>query len=447
MPTSNLVACRGGLIAEVAPGSAAKELGLHPGDRLVAINGHPLRDALDYQFYLADDHLDLQLERDGEPLHLSTPGVDSLGAHFADAVFDGVRTCRNRCVFCFLRGLPAGMRGSLYLKDDDYRLSAAVGNFVTLTNLDDEDWARLEEQRLSPLHVSVHATEPALRRRLLGNPEAPDIVPQLRRLAALDIRVHAQVVLCPDLNDGADLDRTIGDLLSLHPGVASIAVVPVGLTRYHRLDPALRRFSPAEAERIVRQVRGWRKAARQQLGRGVLYAADELYLLAGLPLPASSAYDGFPQLANGIGLVRLLLDEWRRTRRRLRGSSVGRTAHREGSVPTATIACGVLLAPLLEQLAGELSSLIGERIAVVPVENEFFGPEVTVSGLLTGDDVQRALQGHHLGRVVVLPRAALDAEGRVFLDDRTPVELASSLGVRVEFADDVRGLLAALDAA
>ena len=437
----------GGLIAEVLPGSLAADLGWRAGDRLLAINGHPLRDALDYQYWVEDDEIDVVLERDGERLCFCLPGGQPLGVRFDDVIFDGIRTCQNRCLFCFLRGLPPGMRPGLYLRDDDYRLSAYVGNFVTLTNLREEDWARLKEQRLSPLYVSVHATEPTLRRRLLGNPNAPDVVPQLRRLANLDTRVHAQVVLCPGLNDGEQLDRTIGDLASLYPHVASVGVVPVGLTRHHLPNPLLRRFSSTEAERVVLQVRSWQREMRRQYGRGLVYASDEFYLLSGLPIPSGRAYDGYPQLANGIGMVRLLRDEWLRNRRRWRRVPPAARMSRASSAPSATIACGLLAAPLLREIASELSDLRGERLDVVAVENRFFGGEVTVSGLLTGSDFQRALAGRDLGQVLVLPRTALDAEGRVFLDDLTPGDLSARLGVRIEFASDVRGLLAALDAA
>lgn len=437
----------GGLIAEVVAGSLAAELGWKPGDKLLSVNGRPLRDALDYQYRVQDDELDLLLERDGEVLHFRVAGGEPLGVRFADVVFDGVRTCRNHCLFCFLCGLPPGMRRSLYLRDDDYRLSAYVGNFVTLTNLSDEDWDRFEEQRLSPLYVSVHSTEPDLRRHLLGNPGAPAILPQLERLAALGITIHAQVVLCPGINDGVHLDRTIADLASLSPAVASIGVVPVGLTRYHRPDPALRRFTFDEARQVVRQVARWQRELRPRCGCGLVYASDEFQLLSGLPLPSARAYDGYPQLGNGIGMVRLLLDEWRRARRRWSATWIEHRHPNAYATPAATIATGVLAAPILEAIASELGALRGERLEVVTVENQFFGPEVTVSGLLTGNDFYRVLADRDLGRVLVLPRTSLDAAGRVFLDDLAPSDLAARLGVRVEFADDVRGLLAALDGA
>jgi putative radical SAM enzyme (TIGR03279 family) len=439
--------CSGGLIEEVQKDSVAEELGLRAGDRVVSINGHRLRDVLDYQFHVCDDEIDVEVERDGETFELSLEGADSLGIRFADATFDGVRTCRNRCVFCFLRGLPNGMRPGLYVRDDDYRLSASVGNFVTLTNLDDEDWTRLEEQRLSPLYVSVHATDPDCRRRLLGKRDAPEIVPQLERLASLGIQVHAQVVLCPGMNDGAQLDRTLSDLTSLHPAVQSIGVVPVGLTRYHEAEGALRRFTSAEAAAVVKQVRRWQRESRQQLGIAVVYASDEFHLLAGVRFPSARAYDGFPQLANGIGMVRLLLDEWGRIRRNLRSKREQQDSSGGQKARTATIACGALIAPIMRGIAEELAVLTDVSVEVISVSNQFFGPEVTVSGLLTGDDFLKALQSRSLGGVVVLPRTALDSEGRWFLDNVTPVELEARLGVHFAFADDVRGLLAALEAA
>jgi putative radical SAM enzyme (TIGR03279 family) len=350
-----------------------------------------------------------------------------LGIEFAEPTFDGLRRCNNRCEFCFLNGMPPGMRRSLYVKDDDYRYSFLFGNYITLTNLADDDWDRLAEQRLSPLYVSVHATDLTLRRRILGNPAAPDVVEQLERLGRLGIQVHAQIVLIPNLNDSRRLARTVADLAALHPTVQSIAVVPLGLTKYHR--GPFRVYRPEEAGPILIQISAWQQEHRRQRGLNLVYASDEWYLLAGQEVPPAEEYDGFPQLENGVGLARMLLDEDLR---------VSGFRFRVGKV---TLVCGTLIAPLLESRAAELS---GVEIEVMPVENRFFGPTVTVSGLLTGRDVVEALRDRNLGDAVFLPRAMFDASGELTLDDVSPAAIGGALGVRVEVAGtmgEVAGLI------
>ena len=422
---------KGGVIAEVHPGSIAAELGLRPGDALLAINGHVLRDVIDYRFYGAEEELELVVERGGEQIvYRVERGYDQeLGLEFAEPTNDGLRRCNNRCEFCFLKGLPPGMRHSLYVKDDDYRYSFLFGNFITLTNLAEDDWDRLAEQRLSPLYVSVHATDLALRRRILGNPAAPDVVEQLKRLGSLGIQVHAQIVLIPDLNDGPHLARSVADLAVLHPTVQSIAVVPLGLTRHHRAP--FRTYAPDEAKPILAQISAWQREYRRQHGLSLVYASDEWYLLAGLEVPLSEEYDGFPQLENGVGLTRVFLDE---------GFRVSGCKFQVGKV---TLVCGTLIAPVLERKAAELSPV---AVEVMPVENHFFGPTVTVSGLLTGRDVVEALRGCDLGDVVFLPRAMFDASGELTLDDVSPAAIGEKLGVRIEVAGtmgEVVGLLMA----
>ena len=413
----------GGIIAAVRAGSVAEELGLRPGDELLSINGHPLRDIIDYRFYGAEEELELVIRRDGQRLVcLVERGYgEELGIEFVEPTFDGVRRCNNRCPFCFVDQLPRGMRRSLYIKDDDYRLSFLFGNFVTLTNLTEADWQRLAEQRLSPLYVSVHATDLALRRRLLGNPSAPDILQQIGRLGELGIQVHAQIVLIPGLNDGEPLARTVADLAALHPTVQSIAVIPVGLTK-HR-PPGLRPYTPDEARAIVAQVAAWQRQYRARYGVGLVYAADEWYLLAGEEMPRAEEYDGFPQLENGVGLTRVLLDE------RLQASGGGL------QVGKVTLVCGTLIAPVLKAMVAEWGESVAfPKSVVIPVENRFFGPTVTVSGLLVGRDVIEALRGRDLGEVVFLPRAMFDAAGERTLDDMSPAEIEERLGTRVEVA-------------
>ena len=414
----------GARIGEVEPGSAAASAGLKAGDVLVSLNGHVIRDSLDYQFYSEGDELELVAQTGGERCTYRLRADGSLGLSFNEPVFDGVRVCRNRCRFCFIDQLPKGMRATLRVKDDDYRYSFLYGNFVTLTQLTEDDWARLAEQRISPLRVSVHATETELRRYLLGKPDAPDIIPQLQRLNECGIQVHCQVVLCPGLNDGEHLERTVRDLAALYPGAQSIAVVPVGLTKYRDIAVAdIVPVTEAKAREVVGQVKGWQREFRRNLGVGLVYLGDEFYFLAGHPFPSGRSYDGYPQYENGVGLVRTLLDEAARLRRKWGTSAPagGRTM----------VACGTRIAPLLREVLDELGPAMGWEIAVVPVENRFFGPSVNVSGLLTGEDVIEALRGKGIGDVLVLPRAMLDDGCERFLDNMTPFDMQRELGVPV----------------
>jgi len=388
----------GGVVAVVEPGSLADSLGIRPGDVLLEINGHALRDVLDVQFYAADEELALRVVREGLPLLYRTERdyAVSLGLTFASPTFDGMRRCSNRCAFCFVAQMPPGLRRSLYVRDDDYRYSVLYGSFITLTHLTSEDWARLAEQRLSPLYISVHATEPGLRRKLLGRDDIPDILPQIDRLAGLGIQMHTQIVLVPGVNDGCHLSQTVQELADRYPALQSIGVVPVGLTRYHR--QGCRPHTRAEMLAAIEQVEGMQRGYRARHGVSLVYLADEWYLATGAEPPPDALYDGYPQIENGIGLVRQFLED----------SEEVRTAGTP-KVSSCTLVCGTLIAPIMEQLADKLAARTGARVAVVPVINRLFGPTVTVSGLLGGEDVVAALQDRELGEVVFLP-AAMFAE-------------------------------------
>ena len=460
----------GGVIDAVRDGSIAAHVGLLPGDRVIAIDGRQLRDAVDVQFYAAEDAIALDVLRDGVPLRFDVakqPDED-LGIAFRDPAFDGMRICNNSCFFCFLKGNPKGMRRTLYVKDDDYRLSFYHGNFVTLTNLGTDDWSRLEEQRLSPINVSVHATDLALRRYMLGNKTAPDICDQLRRLGAMGIQANTQVVLCPGVNDASALDRTIGDLSALYPAVQTISIVPVGatMTAEERIvrgahSDEVAGCTPAYARSIIAQAAPYQQRFRREHGTTLLYLADEYYLTAGVEPPRAAHYDGFAQYENGIGMTRSLIEDWRRARR---GQVAGRLGMqglaREDGVPRtlaaapesarrpirrASFVCGTLVAPTLQALGEEFAEVTGVSITVRSVENVFFGPRVNVSGLLTAGDIERQLGGGDLGDLVVLPRYALDYTGARFLDDRTPAQLQATLGVPLAFVSTLREVLHILD--
>ncbi|MFN0148436.1 MAG: DUF512 domain-containing protein [Dehalococcoidia bacterium] len=440
------------LISGVRPGSLADEAGLAAGDSIVALDGRTLRDVVDYQFYQAEAEVELHVRRaDGlDDLIVFEKEIDEdLGLEFERATWDEVTLCNNNCFFCFLKGLPKGMRKTLYVKDDDYRLSFLHGNFVTLTNLTEADWARLDEQRLSPLNVSVHATELDLRRHMLANDSAPDIIAQLRRLGALGLRAHTQIVLCPGVNDGPHLERSVRDLAALYPTVQTISVVPVGaspkledwsLSRDHI---ELVRATPEYARGVVSLLRPLQAEFRRTHGATVVQCSDEYYITAGLRIPTRPSYDGFPQYENGIGMVRTMLDDWQRTRRRL--LKLGALLATSGKTPrTAVIATATLIAPLLAEIAAEFSSLTGTRVEVVPVTNTIFGERVNVSGLLCGQDYLRALSGYRPD-CFILPRPSLDYFGRQFLDSMPVEDVEASLGAPLTFASQWSEVLKILE--
>jgi putative radical SAM enzyme (TIGR03279 family) len=431
------------VIEAVEPGSLAERIGLNRGEQLVAINDHRLRDIIDVQFYSAEETLELLVVQQGEE-RLTVAGRaydEPLGLSFTNPTFDvDIRRCANNCEFCFVKQNARGMRRSLYIKDDDYRYSFLFGNFVTLTNLTDDDWTRLEEQRLSPLYVSVHATDPELRRRFLARKAAPDVMAQLRQLAEFGIEVHTQVVLVPGLNDGEHFVRTVAELTTLsQQPVASVSVVPIGLTKYHRGQ--CRPYTAEESLAVLEQVEPWRVENRERLDSSFVYPSDEWYLVARREVPSADEYDGFPQVENGVGMVRKLLDEWEMLRTQLPGSAVTR----------ATLVCGTLIAPVLAQIVDELSVGIGALVRLVPVVNRFFGPVTTVSGLLTSQDVLAALGGSDLGEVLLLPRAmftgqygAGSASPGTTLDDLSLADLSAQLGVPAEMAGTMTEAVAAL---
>ncbi len=426
-------AAPGGLISAVRPGSIAHELGWQPGDRLLSLNGQPLHDVIDYRFYEADEEVEAAVDHGS---HVRTYSItkepdEDLGLEFIEGLFDSLHTCRNDCPFCFLKGLPKGLRRTLYLRDDDYRYSFLFGNFITLTNLREEDWQRIEEQQLSPLYVSVHATDPAIRQTLLGNPRAKDIMADLERLASTGIQFHTQIVLVPPYNTGEVLRRTVHDLSSLYPALQSIGIVPVGLTQ---LSTALRSVTNQEALDVVQQHRPWRREFASDLGTGLVYLADELFLRGGVPVPGARYYEGFPQAENGIGLVRRLLDDWSRVKRRAPWARM--------RPMDLTLACGTLVAPVLQNLAGQWNQASPAHLDVIAVPNRLFGSSVTVSGLLSGRDVCEALATAGLGDAVVLPRAMFDAGGSVALDDVTLPQIQQAIGRPVFLADCLSDLVA-----
>ena len=401
-----------GLIAAIAPRSLAERAGLQAGDELLSINDRPVRDAIDVQFYAAEERLALQVRRHdlGEFTVKAERRYDEpLGLEFEQPTFDGIRGCTNRCEFCFITQMPPHLRRSLYVKDDDYRYSFLFGSYVTLTGLDEADWQRIGEQHLSPLYVSVQATDLELRRRILDRADALDVMAQLRRMIALGIEVHTQIVVIPGLNDREYLDRSIGELLELHPGVRSVSVVPVGLTRFHRGD--CRVHTDAEMREVFRQVCEWQARLCAQLGASFVYLSDEWYLRLGEDVPSLRTYDGLDLTENGVGLTRQFLE------------TVGLEAGlRITNHESRTLVTGTLFAPILQRVTAEFAD-----VDVVAVINRFFGETVTVAGLLTGQDVVAQLQGQELGDVVVLPLAMFGGPEGQSLDEMWPQAIGEAL--------------------
>lgn len=417
------------VIARVDPDSPAARLGLESGDVVEAINGRPLTDILEYRFQVAGDYLTMDvLKPDGQRRHLEIGLTfdEDFGLDFDDPLFDEVYTCDNKCVFCFVHQSPKKMRRSLYIMDDDFRLSFWHGHFVTLTNLAEGDLDRIIEQGMSPLNVSVHATEDDLREFLMGTPKARGVMPALRRLIDAGIELNTQLVLSPGINDGEHLDRSLADLASLHPGVVTISAVPVGLTRHRQKLYPLQPYDREGARRTLAQIEAWQDRLLADLGTRLVFAADEFYSVAGRPVPPAGAYEGYPQLENGIGLLRKFIDE---------AAAVDSLLPERLPQPRRlTAVTGVSASTTVSAIVDRLNRIDGLRVDLVVVENEYYGHTVTVAGLLTGQDVAAALKGRDLGETVFLPevmfREGADQQGT--LDDWDIQDLSQALGRPVE---------------
>jgi len=433
------------LITEVETHSRAARAGIMPRDVLVAINQNEIFDVLDYRFYLAEARITLSLLRDGKPFEVTIKKAlyDDIGLLFETPLMDKKRTCANRCIFCFIDQLPKGLREPLYFKDDDARLSFLHGNYVTLTNLKDRDIERIIKMHISPINVSVHTTNPQLRCEMMKNRRAGEVLGYLKRLADAGIRLCGQIVLCRGVNDGAELTRTMQDLADLAPQMSSVSVVPAGLTRYREGLYPLTPFSAAECAEVIRQVNDFGDACERKHGNRIFCVADEFYLKAGLPLPDEAYYGDYEQIENGVGLLRSLMTEFADELDYLADHTGGSTQipHRHVSIAT-----GKAAAPTLRVLADLLQKrLDGIEISVWEIENSFFGPEITVAGLLTGADMAASLTGKALGDELLIPAVTLRAEGDLFLDGMTPKALSDTLGVPVTpVKNDGAALLAAL---
>ncbi len=406
-------------IVNVDPKGIAAGLAIGKGDCIVSINETAVNDVIDFKFLVAEELVRIKLTtRDGRTRTVTVQKAidDTLGLEFAPFT---VKRCRNRCIFCFVDQMPPGCRKSLYVKDDDYRASFLYGNYITLGALSESDWQRIFRQRLSPLYLSVHTTDHTLRRSMLGNSKAPDIMDGMKRLASHGIRMHTQVVLCPGVNDGDHLQRTLDDLASLFPAVASIAVVPVGLTSFRKNLFALRPFTRWEARAVIKQVTQYGATLKKKFGSRVVYASDEFYIKARVAVPGPHFYEDFPQIENGVGMVTDFLSSVTRTRLPARVAP-----HK------VTLVTGVSFGNILKEATTGLRKIPGLTLNQIIVQNKFFGPSVTVAGLLAGRDIAAALTGRRLGDIVVISSEALNDKS-IFLDGMSLEKLANTLGVRI----------------
>jgi putative radical SAM enzyme (TIGR03279 family) len=406
-------------ILKVEAKSPAAEIGIKPGDRILTINNHSVADELALKFYLSEEHVNLGIRREGGgEQHIKVDLSDSADLGIRVEEFQ-TRTCNNACLFCFVDRLPPDARPSLRVKDDDYRLSFLHGNYITLTNLTEKDLSRIIEQRLSPLYVSVHATDPELRTRILGRSRKDNLAEKLSKLIRGGIRLHAQIVLMPGINDGKHLSKTVFDLYSLYPGIQSIAIVPVGLSDYGPRDNCFMPVMPEYSRALIHQVSPWQAQFRAQIARTFSCLADEFYLQAGLKMPGREYYDDFAQIEDGIGMVRHFLDEFKVEMAR---------SPRAYTALHGTLATGKLFYPVLKHCIEKFNHKFRANLQVIEIENRFLGNSITVAGLLGGEDILTALAGVDIGDFLLIPGEALARENSVLIDDLTPEAISRRLG-------------------
>lgn len=449
-----------GTVQAVAPASLAMELGIEPGDRVLGINGKPLVDALDFQFQAQSEHVVIDVDREGSILRydLELEGDEFWGITFEDPTFDGVRVCENSCPFCFIKQIPKGMRRSLYVMDDDFRYSMLYGSFVTLTNLSEEDWQRIENQHISPMHVSVHATNPDLRVALVGNPKAGKIMDDLARLERAGIDFHCQLVLVPGVNDGDEMDRSLRDLSAFGERLKSIAGVPVGLSHHGQMRQSkqmrlsrtcmrklpgayqerinVRRYEADEAARVIDQAEVWQEKFQRERGDTFYHLGDEFYLMTGREVPDTDHYAGFPQVEDGIGITRFFLEEMDQYLRRARPGILRGTG--------GTLACGTLIAPRMARAVEQFNAYTGAEIRVRGIDNNYLGTEINVSGLLCGVDIVDQLKNEPANGPVFVTKKMISDRTGTLLDDMRMEDVASQLGRPMVPADKMAEVAAYL---
>ncbi|QUH27292.1 DUF512 domain-containing protein [Serpentinicella alkaliphila] len=415
------------IISKVYPNSIAEEVGIEVGDVLVSINGEEIEDIIEYKFFLSDEYLEIAIEKaDGEiwDIEIEKDYDEDLGIEFENPTICDARSCRNKCIFCFIDQLPKDMRDSLYFKDDDSRLSFLLGNYITLTNMSDDDINKIISYRISPINISVHTTNGDLRKKMLNNKFAGKILDIIHRFSENDINMNCQIVLCPDINDKQELDKTIQDLGKYADNINSVAVVPVGLTRFREGLFNLRTFTKDEAIEVINQVVNYQKQFKKSLGRNFVHLADEFYILADIPFPPYNSYDDFHQLENGVGLVVKFQQEFYDALNRINSD---KKQNKKITVVTGEIAYRIIK-NLCDDLMRKVNNL---NIEVIKVVNHFFGGYVTVSGLVTGQDILDALKDVDLGAKLIIPESMLKSGEEVFLDDITISDLKNRLNREV----------------
>lgn len=416
---------KGHLIREVAPGSIGEELELEPGDYVLSINGNEIEDIFDYEYYVDSESLTMVVRKaDGEEWELDIENeYEDLGLTFENGLMSDYRSCCNKCIFCFIDQMPPGMRDTLYFKDDDSRLSFLQGNYITLTNMKDKDIDRIIKFHLSPINISVQTTNPELRCRMLNNRFAGDALKKVDRLYEAGTPMNGQIVLCKGVNDGKELDRTIGDLTKYIPCMESVSVVPVGLSKFRDGLYPLELFTKEDAQEVIELIEGWQKKIFARHGIHFIHASDEFYMLAGREMPEENRYDGYIQLENGVGMIRLMTEE---VRQALEG------AEDDGQKEELSIATGSLAYDWLKKYLDDITKKFpGRRVHLYKISNDFFGTSITVAGLITGRDLLTQLKGRPLGRRLLLTENMFRSGEEVFLDDVTKAELESALQVTV----------------
>ncbi|MGN0505519.1 MAG: DUF512 domain-containing protein [Lachnospiraceae bacterium] len=414
------------VITGVVAGSIAEEMGMEAGDKLLSINEKEIKDVFDYHYLTNEEYLTVLIEKpDGEEweLEIEKEYEEDLGLIFEEGLMDSYRSCRNKCIFCFIDQMPPGMRDTLYFKDDDARLSFLQGNYVTLTNMSDEDVERILFYKLSPINISVHTTNPELRCKMLNNRFAGQALEKLKRFKDAGLEMNGQIVLCKGYNDKAELDRTISDLSQYLPYMKSVSVVPVGLTKFRDKLTPLKKFTKEDAREVIAQIEGWQKRLLSEHGTRFVFASDEWYLTAGLPIPSETSYEAYPQLENGVGMIRSLsdeVDEYLDTRRG------------DDRKVNVTLATGVLAAPVIrEQIEKIRKKFPNVQAEVVPIINHYFGEDITVAGLLTGQDILEQLKDKNLGEALLLPSVLLRSGEEVLLDDITLSDMEKALQTKI----------------
>ena len=415
-------------ITSVEPGSPARRARIHKGDTLISINGNAITDVLDYRFYMTDEHLEILLcdqEKKLRTVVVEKDEYDDLGLEFETYLMDRQMGCKNACIFCFVDQTPPGMRKSLYFKDDDTRMSFLFGNYTTLTNLKEGDIQRIIKMHISPINISIQTMNPALRVQMMKNPFAGESLKFVRMLTEGGIKINTQIVLCPGYNDGEQLEYSLSELAKLGPNVQSIAVVPVGLTRYREKLTPLRGFFPQEAVEVVKTMERWGEYFCKEYGTRTAYASDEFYILAGKDFPPYEFYEDFAQLENGVGMMTLMQHDFTQA---LKEAQLEQSpaAHR------CTIATGQLAYPMMQDFAERVQQAFPQvQVQVKKIRNDFWGPTITVAGLITGQDLLAQLEGLDLGSEVLIPANMLRHEQDRFLDDLTLEQVQETLGVPV----------------